>query len=311
MNESLSVFQRFFRGRLFWCFFSFFYSCFVFSPSSLWATEMISAWSGGLGATGRASIQTVDTPYLNPARVGFLSQTQLGASYQAGWIQKGVYRTTYNAHFIDAEESLIAPGFLGYRQHQTSAPGDSYKGKEIRVGLGLALLSQLSLGLSYKYINSQNTGSSKPQNQNKQHNQHNLDIGLLGLLSSQWTLSLTGENLIQTPSSTPEPLKRPSRLGLGTQFIWPGIFIARYEVFQPLYHKPSSVLLDHGLGLGFFMPYYFFLNTGYSLNSTQQQSWLCLGLTWMGPRLKWSYSFQKENRSGLDARHLIDFWLDF
>lgn len=266
------------------------------------ATEMVGALSAGMGGTGRAAAESTDSLFLNPAGIALMGGFYSGMAYQSGFTAKDVSRNTYGITMTDATKGVFLPGSFGYRRHKINLHGQNLNEDEFKVGLGYRLTPRLSLGLGGSYLRAQNDAGQK-------FKQHNLDFGMLMGLQPNWGLSLTGENLIEQSEVIPLGLKRSSRVALGTQYVFRRAITFRYESLLPLYIE-NTQLLGHRFGLGVLMRKDIYLNGGFSVDDAAAQNWSSIGVAWKGPRLKIAYSFQKEGRSDLGTRHLVDLWVD-
>lgn len=285
-----------------WTLFTFF---FVFSllttrPSS--ATEMVGALSAGMGGTGRASSESIQSLYLNPAGLGLVEKFYFGAGYQNGFLGKDISRHSYGINFTDGTDGVILPGSLGYRNHNITEGSQEFKENEFKGGFGYRITPRLSIGAAYTYLDGEDSFGGE-------HKQHNVDLGVLVGLMPNWGFSISGENLLKGDEKLPTALKRSSRVALGTQAIFKNIIVTRYEVLSTLYVEENQ-LLTNRFGLGILLKSKFMLNLGYSVDDLSEQNWSSAGLVWKGPRLKLAYSIQSEDRQQLGNRHLVDLWMD-
>ena len=267
------------------------------------ASEMISALSASQGGTGRAAVEATEAIYLNPASLALVQGFHTGFGYQTGFLSKDVSRNTYSVTLADATKDIMFPGSFGYRRHSINAQGRRFSENEFRAGLGYRLMPRLSLGLGANHLRATTSAGVE-------HNQTNVDLGVLIGLMPQWGLSFSGENLVdRSEVDIPEALRRLSRVAIGTQYVHEKSITFRYEALMPLYLE-NTQLLAHRFGLGFDLKNRISLNTGYSVDDSLSQNWTSLGFAWKGPRLKLAYSYQVEDRSSLGSRHLVDLWVD-
>ena len=260
--------------------------------------------SASMGGTGRAGVEANESLFLNPAALAFLDRFYMGAGYQSGFLLKNVHRETYGAILTDSTPGLILPGSLAYRRHRIRQEKTQvFLENEFKLGLAYGFSKRLSLGLAATWLQAKNREDMKKIEQN------NGDMGLLFALTPFWSLSLVGENLLNTDSNVPASLIRESLVSLGTQYVHELFLTLRYETLHPLKPK-NNQLFSHRLGLGVKLQSYFHLNFGCSLDNHSKQTWLTTGLAWRGPRLKLAYAFQNEERQNLGQRHLVDLWFD-
>ena len=270
---------------------------------SVHGVQMISARSAGMGSTGRAAIESLESVYMNPAAIARANDLLVGTSYSSGFLQKDISRTTYSVTATDATKDVIFPGSLSYRQHKYNLQGVHAEEKEIRAGVGFRLGKRFSLGLGYSYLDAKVAGGQT-------HEQQNFHLGTLFALSRVWGLSLTGDNLIRGNGDIPEGLIRPSQVALGTQYTFSDFIRVRYELIRPIYTEQADPLMAHHFGLGIMLREGFSITGGFSVDDLRGQNWSSVGLGWEGPRLKVAYSLQSEDRSALGVRHLVDLWLN-
>jgi hypothetical protein len=266
------------------------------------ASEMVGAISGALGGTGRAAVESNESLYLNPAAIALMDRFYAGTLWQSGFIERDISRTSYGVTFSDGQSDLIFPGSLGFRRNTYNQGESQFKENEFKLGLSHRLTDRLSLGTGFTHLRAMDPGGERIR-------QHNMDLGLLMGLMPNWGMSLTWENLFATDDSIPLPLRRNSYVALGTQYLYQAFFVLRYEALLPIYIDETQYI-SHRAGLGIKMVGDFNLNMGFSVDDSRQQNWATAGLSWKGPRLRLAYSFQKEERSGLGERHLVDLWFD-
>lgn len=276
--------------------------CLLFSSSAI-ATEMVGAMSSGMGGTGRAGVEAQESLFLNPAGLALVEQFYTGFSYQSGFLQKDASRNTYGVVLTDAGPKTPIPGAFAYRRHSINSQGSRLIENEFRLGFAYRITPRVSLGMGGVHLIARDEGGSE-------FIQNNLDFGTLIGLMPEWGLSFSGENLVRPSGQRPQALQRPSRVALGTQYIFDRRITLRYEALMPLY-VPGRQLLGHRVGLGLVARGRFYLNSGYSVDDSRGQNWASVGLAWKGPRLKLAYSYQEEQRQGLGIRHLVDTWFDF
>lgn len=274
----------------------------LFASHQLLATEMVGALSAGLGGTGRAAVEPSEAVYLNPASIALMNKFYTGVSYQSGFTGADVSRNTYSVTMTDATDGIMFPGSLGYRRHFVSDAGFQYKEDEFKGGLGIRLSDRISVGLGGSYLKAEASNGIR-------HSQSNVDAGILVGLQPNWGLSFSGENLLKADEKIPLSLRRLSRFAIGTQYVFQRAVTFRYEALMPL-HMKNTQLLTHRFGLGVLMKGDFYLNGGFSVDDSTAQNWGSVGLAWRGPRLKLAYSLQRESRSDLGSRHLVDLWVD-
>lgn len=274
---------------------------FLFSFSAS-ATEMVGAISGGLGGTGRAAVESNESLFLNPASIALFNKFYTGVSYQSGFTTPGVSRNTYSVSMTDGTKGILLPGSFSYRRHKISDSGVHINEDEFKAGVGFRMTPRLSFGLAGSYLK-----ANLPAD--REIDQGNFDIGaLIGILPN-WGLGITGENLLRGDDTTPLSLRRNSRVGVGTQYVFDKAVTFRYEALMPLYIE-NSRLFGHRMGASFMMKNYVYINGGYSVDDSLGQNWTSVGFTWKGPRLKMAYSFQNESRADLGQRHFVDLWVD-
>jgi hypothetical protein len=273
----------------------------LFSPQS-YATDMVGALSAGMGGTGRAAVESNESVYLNPASLALLDKFYTGASYLSGFTDRNISRNTYSVVLSDGTQDLMIPGSLSYRSHRINNRGTHMEEDEFKVGLGFRAHEQLSFGLAGTFLRAENEAGQG-------FDQNNFDVGMLIGLQPQWGLSVSAENVIRPNEEIPDALARPSRVSLGTQYVFDRVATLRYEALMPLYTE-NALLLGHRLGASISMRGHFFLNAGYSVDDNIGQNWASVGLAWKGPRLKLAYSLQAESRADLGNRHFVDLWLN-
>ncbi|MCB0377164.1 MAG: hypothetical protein KDD33_01600 [Bdellovibrionales bacterium] len=268
------------------------------------ATEMVGAVSAGMGGTGRAAVEEQEAVYLNPAAISLVNKMHFSTAYQSGFLARDVSRNTYGLTIVDGSKDVLIKGAFAFRNHRINLHGMEFNENEFRLGLGQRLTKRFSLGLTLSHLKAESPDGVA-------YRQNNVDLGFLLGLRPNWGLSLTGENLVEQDQNIPSALIRPSRVALGTQYIYAGSITGRYELLSPLnFYNDHKPYLGHRFGLGIKFQADFVLNLGYSVDDFAEQNWSSIGLGWMGPRLKFAYSLQSESRQSLGTRHLVDLWVN-
>src|SRR3954468_8336876 len=67
--------------------------------------------SGGAGA---AAITALDSAFLNPASLGFVSGVHIGGLYQDGYWDRDHQQSTYSLALTDASSEVLVPASLRY-----------------------------------------------------------------------------------------------------------------------------------------------------------------------------------------------------
>ena len=268
------------------------------------SAQTLSSKSSGLGGAGRASVESIDSLYLNPAAIGLLDRYYFGSGYYSGLSNMGAERETFSVTLTDGTQGVMLPGGLAYRYHRVGVGNVSYREHELRGGFGVKLTKRLSAGGSFTNIRSDAPNADS-------FRQNNIALGLLLGLTPNWGLAVTGEGLIEQDEKLPTELQRASRWGLGTSYQYLKILQLRYDVQSAVHEAVENTgRYSNQVGISLLMRGYFLVNVGFINDDIRGQNWTTGGISWEGPRLKVGYSLQSEDRAGLGVRHFVDLWLN-
>lgn len=283
-----------------------------FSVSEAASTEApyrVGPVASALGGAGRASIDEVESGWLNPAALVHVRTYHFGLSHQQSHRDLGDGYRDFAVTLSDGGEEKVAAGSFSYvqRSHLRGGPGAiAAESRDFQFSLaGFFPNKRLAMGMTYRRLIHEQPGFDSAQD--------NFTLGLLYPFSDRFGLALVGQDLAGASDSVaPEARMIPS-VGIGAHIVPHQIVRLRADVVRRLEMNPDNLENIH-LGLESWFDPNFAFRMGSAWLESQNEQWLTVGLGFKGPRLSFGYAFEiqtreKVSRDANGTRHSFDLWL--
>lgn len=271
--------------------------------ASFFSAAQVGVQSDALGRTGVARVSAMESGLLNPAAVAFLDDYYLGVQWHKSALGDQQDLNQYGVTITDALPGSLAAGTLIYRQRDWDLANDQSE-QFFFFSLGRRLTNSFSVGVSVYHIQTEPDGF-------QEFEQTNGDVGLFWQPLKNLQV---GARAQAVAGSEEEAINSPGQ-------VLPAVVLgALYQVGEMVHfsfdlHKQhegrNNEYLDHRMGLELALRADFALRVGWQIDDINSQNRYSLGLGWNGPRLKFGYAFQKEERQGLGESHSVDLFVDF
>ncbi len=263
----------------------------VLAGGNSWAH--VSSISAGTAESGRAAVETLDTPFLNPAALPYQQGYFFGTGASRFRSDTLGDIDLFSLSLTDNMPDTVVPTALGYVQTKYDLGKQPWERKDLRLGVGNFIYGRNALGLGFAYR------SSRAANVNVQ--QYNVFTGAMFSLGKEFSLALVVENPINAPRDIPgnEVLNYSTALGLS--YNYKTFLRLKFDVISD---SPKPTL---AAGIENYWNRWLIVRFGYSKNSNLNQNITAAGVGFQGPRFSMHYAFENvQSEGGLDPRHSID-----
>lgn len=265
------------------------------SPA-LWASDVHSARSSGLGGAGHAGPLLTDSLYLNPSYVSFLPNMAVSSAVGVAPANGAGFGSNFNISIQDGHSSSLFQAGFGYT-HRTDT-------NLFTIGAAKSFVKRVGLGVGGKFV--------VPSDPSRQQFLDTM-ISSTGLLWDWLQVALVVDNVVESPAARAMGFYR--EFILGTKVNVMGIFLLYADP-----HWAPSLPGEEALGIetGIEFPIFkdFFLRGGYFRNSNvpfmaSRGQGFGVGLGWLGPRLSVDYGFERVLTPGSGLLHNVSLSVFF
>lgn len=261
------------------------------------AQAYVSSVSAATGSAGRAAIETLDAPYLNPAALAYNQGYFFGTGYSRFRSDGLGDADTYAIAVTDNMKDTVMPTTLAYIDTKYKDGTQNWDRRDLRLGMGRFVYKRHALGMGIDYRNSRSELNGFQQT--------NLYFG--GILASykELTLALTLDNVLAPPSSIPNQERLNPATALGLSYNYRTFMRAKLDLITEGNNSWGRPTVAGGVESYFNQ--WLIVRIGYSQNFELNQSIASAGLGFGGPKFGIHYAFQNvQSPMGLDPRHSVD-----
>ena len=280
------------------------FGCFYFTSPLANAQYITGPIASAMGGAGRASTDTTDGAFINPASLVHGPQAEFSALYQDGSPVKDQHRTTYGVIVMDNTPGLLFSGSFVYLKDRKTGLGQTPLDADYW-SLSLAQLSipQWSFGLSGIYL-------QQKEYEGENFTQQNGVVGVLYTPIPDLGIGLTYHHFLEPDEEVPLHLRLIPTLGLGFHYLMGEILRLRADFTRPEKYNDDKKMA-YALGLESLFSEFFSFRMGFRWDNWADSNVLTSGITFNGPRLKLDYSIEKAVKGTGDALHSVDLRLPF
>lgn len=256
--------------------------------------------SSAKGGAGRASMDVVEAPFLNPAILALLEKNYLSMFYGLGSsTESNPMEGQVGLVMLDASKDTIAPGSFSYVRDYAQLNGEDNKINQYALSMGKFVSDGFAIGLSVIRQEMEAIGIGN------KYADHNINFGALYNFNPMFSLSLTSYNLFQANRD-----RMPLIWAVGSRW-QPQKFMSLYLDWEVQSNsentfKPKTMFgleFDWGMGLAW--------RAGYQWDQLKDRNFYTLGLSWIGPRLSLNYAYQNLQEYDAESLHSVDFRVFF
>lgn len=276
----------------------------LFAPSAF-AQRFQGPVATALGGTGRATMDPLESFFLNPASLGFLPPyLNLGGHYQSGERPGEGESRALGAVLSDGTPDKFIPGAFSYIRDTRKTPtGAESTDDEYRGSVGQIVYAGVSAGASLHYREHKLKGGPR-------YFQTNIDAGAIWAPIEMLSIGLVAQNILSADDKAPVSVRDVPTFGFGFHASYERMFNFRLDLSRPDKFNPRE-RTDIGMGFESSFENGLSLRAGCNWKETVDQTLLGAGLGYRGPRLQVDYAFQKDARVDQATRHLVDLWIPF
>jgi len=262
--------------------------------------------AAALGGAGRATMDPLESFFLNPASLGFSPPyLHVGGHYQSGEHPTEGENRVWGVVLSDGTPDKIMPGALSYIRDRRQTPaGSESVDQEFRGSAGRIVYPGVGLGVGASLPETELNGGGPT------HFQTNADIGALWAPFEMIALGFSAQNVFPSGRAAPFGIRNVPTLGLGFHASYEKMFNARLDVSRPDQFNPRR-RLDVGAGFESVFESGLAMRIGCHWRETVDKTLVGAGLSYRGPRLQVDYTLQKDTRLDRAIRHLVDLWIPF
>lgn len=258
--------------------------------------------ASGAGGAGRAAVDPGESVFLNPAALAHLQRYYVDG--QAGWADQPLTGSeqVQAVAISDGSISNILPGALTYVRRVGVLPNTTTTTEQdIQVSLAGFPLHGVAFGITGHRQSYQNSAGFS-------QSATNAHIGLVYNPALWLGLGLVAYDVLPTSDEMALTAGLVPRIALAGNMIFGETFRMRADLIRPQRFNDRG-RTDVAVGLEtFFRPDAVF-RLGGLWKETADQTLFTAGLGYVGPRLSFDYSFQKDQRVTDSYRHMFDLWL--
>jgi hypothetical protein len=267
------------------------------------------AVSTGLGGTGVASVDPLESQLLNPSALVHLRGMTFGVGSNTAYYD--LQNKSYAWHltfFENSVDSQIPSGF-GYIQENGIINDISYTHRDFYISAAEFLGPYVALGLSGKQrssVYSVETLDSETQ----AFTQMNGTLGLLFTPSVNLGFGFTASNFINNQAEIPNGLRLSRTFGLGTTYIFADFLRFRLDYLWPIVKSDEVSPSIHGGFESFFTEWVAF-RAGVTKKTNISDINYSIGLGFIGPRFQINYGYEELKTLPKQSQHSFDLVLPF
>lgn len=262
--------------------------------------------ASGTGGAGRAAIDPGESAFLNPASIALIRRYNISAYYDLGSHPGDGDHHLWGLSLADGSPHNLIAGAVTYVRKKTDQPGGaSLTQQDLQIALAGSPIERLTVGIVGHRLTDQISSSSLP---GAEYHQMNAHIGLLFVPIQDLGIGVVAYDFLPTDESVPTALRLRPTHALGLNYVYESSFRVRLDLVRPDTMNEGR-RIDVMAGIETFMVENFAVRVGGQWQETKDRTYFTAGFGYIGPRLSFDYSFQKDVRIGGNDRHLIDLWI--
>lgn len=262
--------------------------------------------ASGTGGAGRAAIDPGESAFLNPASIALIRRYNISAYYDLGKHPGDGNHHLWGLSLADGSPGSLIAGAFTYVRKKTDQPGGvNLTQQDIQIALAGSPIERLAIGIAGHRLTDQISNPSLP---GTEFNQMNAHIGLLFVPFQNFGVGFVAYDFLPTDDSVPVSVRLRPTHALGLNYVYENSFRARLDLVRPDTMNEGR-RIDVMAGIETFLNENFAARVGGKWQETEDRTYFTTGFGYIGPRLSFDYSFQKDVRIGDNDRHLIDLWI--
>ena len=260
--------------------------------------------ASGTGGAGVASVEVVESIFLNPASLSQAPDFSAGVFYQNGWREGLVRESQLVLNIVDNSEDVLVPGGLSYLQSTIRPFGGAEGSKKVwSLTLGGFVMPTLSFGATL-----QHSSFSLP---NMEETDLNANLGVLWNPHPDWGFGLVVYNVAGENQDIVKDYRDLQKVAAGLTFVASEYLRVRADVSQRLKDNENKDLQLLG-GFESQLNQFFILRVGWSHDQLIKRDNLTAGFSLVTPRFNLDYAIQdSQSDNSQGALHSVDLAITF
>ena len=260
------------------------------------------------GGGGRAAVDPGETAFLNPASIAFLQKYNVSLFYGAAKHPREGEQNFMAASLADGTQDNIVSGALSYVRKRTdlsTAVGIvSDTQQDIQAALSGFALRKFAFGVAGHRLTDQILSATA----GSEYSQLNAHVGVIFVPIEMIGIGFVAYDVLPTSESVAANYRLVPTHALAFNFLPAPQFRARLDFVRPDTMNPDR-RINVNVGIETTFKEMLVLRLGSFWRETADQTYLTGGFAFQGPKLSFDYSYQTDNRSPDNARHLVDLWI--
>lgn len=253
-----------------------------------------SAISMGAGGAGRASVESSDAVYLNPATIAHLRERNL---------QSGISGDEWNVSITDNAKDSAFPAGLAYLQRREDrGTGQDVMIRDVRLSLANFVgKSRWAMGLTaHQYLIETPVAREE---------QVNADLGLVWTPAKDWGVAFVVSDFMPESKTVPSTDRLKSRASIGLMRVYKNFVRLRADLISAENQDASHPTL--ALGYEAYANEWVIFRLGYRKENDLQRQAGTAGLGLDLARFTLNYGYESVSGESPENRHSIDLGIPF
>jgi hypothetical protein len=272
---------------------------FLFLLSSLTANAQFYTGprAAAMGGAGRASIETSESAFLNPALLAHADHNYLSLFKDSETREPKYDTDQWGLSVVDAGADTGIPGSFSYsHKNIATASGNEVRAKDYELSLARRWNQAWAFGM---------TLYRQQWNDTENLTEHGLHLGAIYYPTPFFGLGAVIYQAVKTGD-----LKTPAVYALGSHYVVGNILKLSADVRYVDELNPDKKW-DFMGGAAIPIGDEFYLRGGYEWISLEKRQFYSAGFSWDGPRLNIAYAYQNNPSSGGERMHNLDLSVFF
>lgn len=274
------------------------------TPKASFAQYFTGVLANSMGGAGRASAETDETVFLNPATLVHGPAFSSNVFYQEGGFTQSTQSHKYGVSFVDNSQDVLFSGGFAYLRGQKNFNNFEAINEEfMQVSLGGFIHGQVSAGVNFtRLVQKESSGS--------QHVQMNGDIGLMWNPSPQWALGGVYYNVKAADENLSAHLRELPVAAFGFTYLFSRLLSVRLDGGRQMKDNPDGKYFL-GVGLESEVHPFWIFRGGYKVDKLAGLDLFTAGIGFRGPRFRLDYFYQLPQKGGDGSLHGVDMRVSF
>lgn len=268
---------------------------------SLFLCQTLNAYVGAVNSAtagaGAAAIEASESPFGNPATIGFLKGYHFTAGYGSSNQRSVGGEQDLAVSLSDNMKDTVVPTAFSYVQsHLNPELGETGLQRQFRLGFGNIVRPGFAFGLGINYHDDRTL--------NKQFTQTNIDTGLMLVPMKDLGVALHFENLLETPDSVPKAFAVSPRTTVASSYNYRKFLRLKADVISASNNSFNQPTI--AAGMESYLNRWLIVRWGLQRNTELKNNGYSAGLGFSGPKFGMHYAYFTSPQDQTLTRHSVD-----